>query len=78
MVTYVSENFFLCARMMMMMITPNSLARQKEGAQGKKEEEAGDRRKGDRKRTPTPGADAPTGPSRPWVLEARNRRKHGR
>ena len=40
----------------MMMITPNSLAGQKEG-----EEEAGDQRKGDQTGTPTSGADAPTG-----------------
>ena len=44
--------------MMMMMIIPISLVRQNEGAQGEKEEQAGDRRKGGPTGTPTPGADA--------------------
>ena len=54
---------------------PNSLFRQKEGTQGEKEEKAGGRRKGGLTGTPTPGADAPTGPSRSGVSDARNRRK---
>ena len=45
---------------MMMMFAPNSLVRQKEGAQGEEEEEAGGRRKAGSTGTPTPGADAPT------------------
>ena len=47
-----------------MMITPNSLAHQKEGAQGEEEEHVGGRRKGGLIGTPTPGEDAPIGPSR--------------
>ena len=54
----------------------NFLVRQKEGAQGK--EEARDRRKGGPTGTPTPGADAPTGPTRSGVSNTRNRRKQGR
>ena len=41
----------------MIMMAPNSHARQKEGVQGYGEEEAGDPRKGGQKETPTPGAD---------------------
>ena len=62
---------------MMMMITPNSLVHQKEGAQEEEEEEAGDRRKGSQTGTPTPGAEAPTDPNRSGVSDTRNRRKHG-
>ena len=47
-----------------MMIAPNSLVRQKERAQGEEEEEVGDQRKGEAIGTPTPVADAPTGPTR--------------
>ena len=61
---------------MMMMIAPNSLVCQKKGAQGK--EEAADRRKEGQTGTLMPGADDPIGPSRSGVLDARNRRKHGR
>ena len=57
----------------MIMIDPNSLVRQKEG---KTEEEAGDRRKRGQTGTPTPGEDAPTGPTRSGLSDARNRRKH--
>ena len=58
---------------MMMMIAHNSLARQKEQAQGEKEEEVGGQI-----RTPTPDVDAPIGPTRSGVSDASNRRKHGR
>ena len=61
--------------LLMMMIVPNSLVRQKEGAQGEKEAEG--RRKGGSTETLTSGADASTGPTRPSVSDARNRRKHG-
>ena len=44
-----------------MMFFPNSLVRQKEGAQEQEEEEAGGRRKAGLTGTPTPNADAPTG-----------------
>ena len=44
------------------MIASNFLVRQKEGVQGEEEEETGDRRKVGPTRTPTPGADTPTGP----------------
>ena len=47
----------------MMIITPNSLVRQKEGAQGEEEEKAGGRRKTGSIGTLTPDADAPTGPT---------------
>ena len=63
--------------MMIMMIAPKSLIHKKEGYQGEEKEEAGDRRKGGQIRTPTPGADARTGPYRSGVPDARNRRKHG-
>ena len=61
----------------MMMIAPNSLARQKEGVQEKGEEgvqekgeeEAGDQRKGSQTGTQTSGADAHTGLSRSGVLD---------
>ena len=48
----------------MMVIAPNSLARQKKGSQWEEEQEAGGRRKRGPTGTPTPGADAPTGPDR--------------
>ena len=57
---------------------PNSLVRQKKGAQGEEEEEARGGRKAGSTGTPTPGADAPIRPSRLGVSDARNRRKHGR
>ena len=58
---------------------PNSLACQKEGAQGEEEEEAGDRKKGKTyKNSETSGADALSGPSWSRVSDTRNRRKHGR
>ena len=59
-----------------MVIVPNFLVRLNEGAQW--EDEVGGRRKAGLTGTPTPGADAPTGPSRLGVSDARNRRKHGR
>ena len=62
----------------MMMFAPNSLVRQKEGAQGEEEEEAGDRSKASSTGTPTAGAGTPTGPTQSGVSDARNRRKHGR
>ena len=61
---------------MIMMIPPNSFVRQKKGAEKKEGEEAGDRRKVAQTGTPTPGADASTGPTRSEVTDARNRRKH--
>ena len=42
--------------MMMMMIAPNSLVRQKEGVQAEEEDEAGDQRKRGQTGTPTPVA----------------------
>ena len=62
--------------MMMMIIAPNSLVRQKERAQGE-EEEAGDRRNGGHTGTLMPGADAPTIPTLSGVSDSRNSRKHG-
>ena len=56
-----------------MMFTPKSLVRQKEGAEGEEEEEAGSRRKAGPTGTPTPGADAPTGSTQSGVSDARNR-----
>ena len=64
--------FFL----VMMIVAPNSLVRQ-EGAQGGEEEEAGGRRKAGSIGTPTPCADAPTGPTQSGVSDAMNRRRHG-
>ena len=64
--------------MMMIIIVPNSLVRQKERAQGEEEEEVEDRRKGGQTGTLPLAAEAPTGPSRSGVLDARSRRKHGR
>ena len=46
---------------MMMMITPNSLVRQKERGQGEEEEEVGDQRKGRPTGAPTLGVNAPKG-----------------
>ena len=63
--------------MMMMIVAPNSLVRQEEGAQGEEEEEAGGRRWVGSIGTPTPGADAPTGSTQSGVSDARNRRRHG-
>ena len=62
---------------LIMMIAPNSLARQKEGFQGE-EEEAGDQRKGGQIGTPTPCVDTLTDLSRSGVLHATNKRNHGR
>ena len=61
-----------------MIFAPNSLVRQKEGAQWEEEEEAGGRRKAGSIGTPTPGADDPTGSIQSGVSDARNRKKHGR
>ena len=55
---------------MIMMIAPDYVVCQKEGAQGKEEE--GGRRNGG-----TTGADAPIGPTWSEVSDARNRRKYG-
>ena len=64
---------------MMMMCAPNSLVCQKEGVQEEEEEEeAGGRGKAGPTKTLTPGADAPMAQTRSGVLDARNRRKHGR
>ena len=42
------------------------------------EEETGGRKKGETTGTPTASADAPTGPTRSGVSDARNRRNHER
>ena len=60
--------------MMMMIFDPNSLVRK----EGEEEEEAGGRRKGVQIGTPTSDANAPIGPTRSGVSDARNMRKHGR
>ena len=60
----------------MMIITPNSLVRQKKGAQGEQEKEAGGRRNAGSTRTPTSSADATKVLIRSKVSDARNRRKH--
>ena len=49
---------------MMMMIAHNSFVRQKEVAQEEEEEEAGGRRKAGSIGIPTPGVDAPIGPTK--------------
>jgi len=59
-----------------MMIAPTLLAARRMGAQG--EEKAGQQRKGGPTRTPTLGADALTGATRPRMSDARNRRKYER
>ena len=61
---------------MVMMIAHKSLVNHKEGAQGEEEEEAAGRRRVGSVGTPTPGADAPTGPTQSGVSDARNRRRH--
>ena len=61
-----------------MIVAPSSLVRQEEGVQGEEEEEARGRRRLGSIVTTTPGADAPTGPTRSDGSDARNRRKHGR
>jgi len=53
-----------------MMIAPTLLAARRMGAQG--EEKAGQQRKGGPTRTPTLGADAPTGATWPRMSDARN------
>ena len=60
---------------MMMIIIPNYVVRQKEGAQG---DEAVGRIKVGPTGTPIPGTEAPTGPTQSGVLDVRNKRKHGR
>ena len=60
------------------MISPNSLVRQFEGAQGEEEKEARCRRKAGPTVTLTLGEDALIGPTRAGVSDARDRRKHGR
>ena len=57
------------------MIAPNSLVRQKEEAQGMEEEGAGGQRKGGTTGIPTPGADAPIGPTWSGVFDVRSREK---
>ena len=61
----------------MMVIAPNSLVRQKEGAQGRRRKRGGIEER-EVKQTLTPGTDAPTGPTRSGVSGARNWIKHGR
>ena len=53
----------------MMMIATISLVQQKKGAQRKEEEKVGGRRKRGQTGIPTPGADAPTGPTRSGVSD---------
>ena len=60
------------------MIAPDSLVRQKEEVQGEEEEGAAVQRKAGSTGTPTPGADAPTDPTRSGVSDAMTMRKHGR
>ena len=62
--------YFQVERNMIMMFAPNSLVHQKQ------EEEAVSRGKAGSSGTLTPGADAPIGPTRSEVSDARNRRKH--
>ena len=62
----------------MLIFAPNSVVHQKEGSQGEEEEEAEGLRYAGSTETPTPGADAPIGPTRSVVSDASNRRKHGR
>ena len=64
--------------MMMIMVAPNSFTRKREGVQKEGEEEMGDHRKGSQTGISTSGANAPTGLSRSEVLDARNKKKHGR
>ena len=54
----IPQRTLLVIRYVMMMIASNCLVRQKEGAEGDEEEEAGDRRKGGQTETLTPGADS--------------------
>ena len=61
----------------MMIVAPNSLVRQKVGTQGEEEEEARGRKRAGSIGTPTPVADASTGPTQSGVSDARNRRRHG-
>ena len=61
----------------MMMIAPNSLVRQEEGAEGEEKEAVG-RRKGGPTGTPTPSADASPGPTWSGASDTKNMRKHGR
>ena len=77
-VFFIEAKFEFTKFQKMMIIAPNSLFRQKEGAQAEKEEEAGDRRKAGQIGTLMPGPDALTGAIRSGVSDARNRRKHGR
>ena len=58
------------------MFAPNSLARQKQGVQDKKEEEVGSRSKAGSTGIPTPGVDAPIGPIGSRMSDARNRKEH--
>ena len=69
---------YVTVTVMMMVIAPKSLGRQKEGAQEEEEEEAGGRREGCSIGTPTPGVNALTVPSWSGMSDPRNRRKHGR
>ena len=61
----------------MMMIAPNSLARQKEEAQGEEKEEAGGRRKAEPTRTLTPSKNAPIGLTWSGMSDERKRKEHG-
>ena len=61
-----------------MIVAPNSLSLvRQEVTQRGEVEEAGGLRKAGSIGTPTPGADAPTGPTQSRVSDAMNRRKHG-
>ena len=61
----IKVNYKKCIEfVMMMMIAPNSLVCQKERAHGEEEEEAASGRRAGSTGTPTPGADAPIGPTR--------------
>ena len=60
----------------MMMFVPNSLVRQKEGAQGRRRKRR-EVEKAESTGTPTPGMAAPIGPTQSGVSDAWNRRKHG-
>ena len=62
----------------MIMISLNSLVRQKVGLQGEEEEEAEGRRRAGLTGIPTPGVDAPIGRTRSGVSDKRKKRKHGR
>ena len=61
----------------MMMFASTILSARRRGLR-EEEQEAGGQKKADSTGTLTPDADAPIGPTRSGVSDARNRRKHGR